>query len=488
MKFLTWVFAAICVGTYIVRPIEDPDLWWHIVVGRWIVSHGQVPVSDIWNMFGAGQPWRAYSWSNEAIYAVFERAFGFGGIVFLHFAIAALLALSFFYCFGRIAKDWFAGALLAILATMSCFEHFSLRPQTLTWVCLTWLLYTAELAREGGLTWKRVAALLVIFCVWANTQITAIFGLMVLFLWVLDSGNMRIAVGALVTGLLGTFITPYFGGEWLTFFSKADHPVLFAAVTEFHPATVLHYSTGFLVILLAIVLLLVVRMLFIGLRATAYSRAGLSCILVLAGLAVVKFLPMASIVLSALAASLWPALPAEERGNVGEAVEKLRGIFVRVTGKGFAFLLLCLIFANLYRISEAPVNKTAVPVEAVNFIMEKALPLPVLNAFSEGGYLMYSFANSDGTPRSLVPIDGRTNVMPTAIWKEYMAAMYGEKGWRKYIESVNPGTILWPSQSPFCRLLEADGKWCRVFESGDMRGGFSVYLRPEDRPSGVNCL
>lgn len=42
-------------------PIEDPDLFWHIVIGRWILDHGAVPQVEHWNYFGLGQTFRAYS-------------------------------------------------------------------------------------------------------------------------------------------------------------------------------------------------------------------------------------------------------------------------------------------------------------------------------------------------------------------------------------------------------------------------------------------
>ena len=42
-------------------PIEDPDLFWHIVIGRWILDHGAVPQVEYWNYFGLGQTFRAYS-------------------------------------------------------------------------------------------------------------------------------------------------------------------------------------------------------------------------------------------------------------------------------------------------------------------------------------------------------------------------------------------------------------------------------------------
>src|SRR5512134_588720 len=49
------------------RPIVDPDVWWHLRTGQWIIEHGAVPRADVFSTFGTGKPWIAYSWLFEVI-------------------------------------------------------------------------------------------------------------------------------------------------------------------------------------------------------------------------------------------------------------------------------------------------------------------------------------------------------------------------------------------------------------------------------------
>ncbi|NMC63342.1 MAG: hypothetical protein GYA55_09265 [SAR324 cluster bacterium] len=126
-----------------------------------------------------------------------------------------------------------------------------------------------------------------------------------------------------------------------------------------------------------------------------------------------------------------------------------------------------------------PIDQRQVPVAAVNFIKTHQLPHPILNAFSEGAYLMYAFSKADGSTEHLVPIDGRTNLISKELWSNYSKALLGEENWQEYIKMVNPQTILWPQKSPFNALLLIDSKWCRVFRSGDSEKGFSVFVRRE---------
>ena len=65
MKLVLYFCTLFLIATYVCTPIVDPDLWWHIVVGRWILAEKAVPTQDYWNLFGYGKPWIAYSWFSE---------------------------------------------------------------------------------------------------------------------------------------------------------------------------------------------------------------------------------------------------------------------------------------------------------------------------------------------------------------------------------------------------------------------------------------
>src|SRR5262249_60185281 len=47
------------------RVLNDPDPYWHIVVGRWILAHGVVPNRDVFSATAAGTPWGPHEWLAE---------------------------------------------------------------------------------------------------------------------------------------------------------------------------------------------------------------------------------------------------------------------------------------------------------------------------------------------------------------------------------------------------------------------------------------
>jgi hypothetical protein len=86
-------------------------------------------------------------------------------------------------------------------------------------------------------------------CLWANMHLSAALGLAAVSLWSYQrrTGGFSVRTGLLagVAFLAGTLITPYFGGEWLTFLTKSNHPFQYSLISEFKPATIKDRGTYF---------------------------------------------------------------------------------------------------------------------------------------------------------------------------------------------------------------------------------------------------
>lgn len=132
-------------------PLEDPDLWWHIVVGRWILDHGAVPRTEHWNFFGLGQAFRAYSWSSEILYAFVDRYFGMRGLWWLQGFIAIALIATAAAVWRHLSRS----SLLTIATTLlfiGFIDPFtSLRPQCITFILFILIPLMAESILKEGL-------------------------------------------------------------------------------------------------------------------------------------------------------------------------------------------------------------------------------------------------------------------------------------------------------------------------------------------------
>lgn len=486
LQAFAWLLAAFLVGVLLVQPIVDPDLFWHIAVGRWIVSHGEVPSIDHWNAFSGATPWRAYSWLPEIVFSLVDGIGEVKGLLFLKFLSIGFFSLSLAWCYRKVASDSVIGLLTASLVMLASYNHLTLRPQVYVWILFALGLVAANSTRELSSEKKSSFPLIyagifgALGCVWANTHLTTIIGL-VGFSLTSFSGtakNYRTPIYIALSVVVGSLLTPYLGGEWITFFSKTSHPMSHSVIAEFRAATILQYSTGFLILLSALVLTVTAM-------RCALHRVGsfaLALLLLSGSLAVVKFIPFAAIVLGMLFAEGWKEHK-EQESNFLEGLRRLRALILKIPSQGMSFFMLALLIVHSIGLFETPLETRIVPKSEVDFIIEKKLPFPILNDFGRGGYLIYRLSNRDGELLHKVSIDGRTNVGPPELWGTFLDALMGRRNWEEYLKLVQPKTILWPNQSPLISILAERREWCLVLSSGGDDYGYSVFVHQDSVPS-----
>lgn len=474
MKVIPYLTFLFLLTSYVCEPILDPDLWWHIVVGRHVLENASFPTQDYWNLFGAGNYWIAYSWFSEILYAFIENAFEITGLLTLKVSLIFLLVLSLVIAYAYIARDWLVALLLAIIVVAGSSFHLTLRPQLFPWILFPLLITLLEHTDRTNFSLSKAIGFILIGSLWANNHITTAIGLASIFFWFRPS---RQTLYCALLYFFGTLITPYFGKEWLTFFSKSSHPFSHQIIAEFQPSTILEFPVAFLIILIGIIAIL----LFHKFKEVFYGRFIFGIIVVLGALSVNKFIPFALIFLSALVAKTWSLSGSKGFGNFGEAIDKLRSLLYKFPSQGLGFVFLCLTIVNFYKLYKTPLDLGHIPKTAYDFIEDNDLPKPLLNDFGRGGYMMYRKSNEAGVTKDKVSFDGRTNVIPKEIWLEYIEAFYGKRNWDSVIKRTNPNTILWSMESPFTSLLLASGKWCLAFQQGLGNSGFGVFVKKNSK-------
>ena len=73
------------VAGWAIQPVIDPDTWWHLRVGEYIVDKASLPQTDFISRVGfeESRPWVAYSWLYETGLAIAFDHLGLYGIVLL---------------------------------------------------------------------------------------------------------------------------------------------------------------------------------------------------------------------------------------------------------------------------------------------------------------------------------------------------------------------------------------------------------------------
>ena len=178
MPALLYALAAVC----LLFPVQNPDLWWHLSAGRWIVENQALPRADFLSHSRHGAPWVDFEWLTQVVYYLVHKAFGCWGLVGLRVAVlscvlsagSAVLAL---HGWGRTAQAlgalWLAAALIPVA---------DLRPDNVSLLFFALLVLALESRRLGKLKFNGpfwVGAALA-FALWSNLHLAFLYGLVLI--------------------------------------------------------------------------------------------------------------------------------------------------------------------------------------------------------------------------------------------------------------------------------------------------------------------
>src|SRR5450759_2821173 len=101
------------------RNAVDPDLWWHLRTGQWMVETGHVPHSDPFSFTRAGHTWVSHEWLSEVMfYQLWKHGGAAALIVFSAIITTAGFMLLYLRCLSRgvlsrgVKEQWAAAAIV----------------------------------------------------------------------------------------------------------------------------------------------------------------------------------------------------------------------------------------------------------------------------------------------------------------------------------------------------------------------------------------
>ncbi len=165
----------VLVGAVGLDALSDPDVWWHIRLGDWIIAHHQIPSGELFAYTALGNPLVVHEWLSETLFAAVAAA---GGLllVTLLMGVVAWCGMLATMLRGRTRG---AGAVaLAVglaLGARVAEPVLGTRPQVFTFALVCWTLWIAEsYLRSGG---RRRWLLPPLFLLWANLHAGFIAGI-----------------------------------------------------------------------------------------------------------------------------------------------------------------------------------------------------------------------------------------------------------------------------------------------------------------------
>src|SRR5260370_10748896 len=135
------LFALLAMTT---RNATDPDLWWHLRTGQWIVETGHVPHADPFSFTRAGDPWVSHEWLSEVLFYDLWKHVGAAGLIEFS-AIVTTAGFMLLYLVCPVKKHWAVAA--TALGALAAAPSGGVRPQMFTFTLaslLLWLIASAE--------------------------------------------------------------------------------------------------------------------------------------------------------------------------------------------------------------------------------------------------------------------------------------------------------------------------------------------------------
>lgn len=446
--------------------LADGDTGWHIRTGDFILATGTVPLHDLFSFSRLDQPWFAWEWLGDIVFALLHRWKGLEAVAAFSAVLLSLSAVLLLRWILRRGAGLWVGLPVALAAVSASSIHYLARPHifSLLFVILTLWILDEDCRSPGRLVWVLVP----MSALWCNLHGGFVCGLAILAL--------RAAIGGLQEGraplrrygtlallssaatLLNPYgwnlhrhIVEYLGSSWIL-----DN------VQEFQSPHIRGENTQVFAVMLLFGVALVSR----AFARKQWFEGVLVLALGFAALRSARHVPLYAVASAPLMAqeceACWAAVAGKlSRRSATRILWELSHEFGRSRRIGVWTLVLGALafFLALPRAGMPDFPESSFPVAAVTRNSSRFVPstLRVLTSDQWADYLIYRFY-----PRQRVFFDGRSDFYGPALGSDYQKLLSVAPGWRQALERYRFEVALLPLDWALGAVLENDPDWLLV--------------------------
>ncbi len=476
VSIIVWLFIASNEGWG--RLLADGDTGWHVRVGESILATGTVPRTDPFSFSKPGEPWFAWEWLSDVVFAAAHRQLGLKGVTLLGGILIALFGtLLIRYMIWRGCQP-LAALALGLAGFGAASIHYLARPHLFTLVLLVVALWLLESDRRNPSA--RIWLLVPLTAVWTNLHggflaLLACMGVLAAgsaleALWNRDSARAGwraarryagVGAACAAASLLNPYglelhrhMAAYLRSEWI------KDVIMEFQSPSFRTENVFQFEGLMFLGLMTAGLLLARR---------RVVEAGWILLWAHLSLGSVRHIPIFVIVATPVVASevtrLW------QRAADHWQPRSVPGILTRVStdlGPGFRRTSLWLVLALLFLLLSPwglrwPTDFPAkdYPTELIHRHRAQISRARIFTDDQWADYLLYCFY-----PRQRVFFDGRSDFYGPEIGNQYIALSRGKSNWREILDRYRIDLVLSPADWPLASLLELSPDW-RELDRGD---------------------
>ena len=464
-------FVVLVLGLFLMtlRPIADPDFWWHLRTGQLIVQNQSIPHVDPFSYTKAGAPWITHEWLSELlIYGIF-RLGGYGLLIFIFSIIITSSFILAYFCSPVESRPYVAGFVL-LLGAISTAPTWGVRPQMISLFITSLFLFLLTRYRQDGKL-KYILPIPFITLIWVNLHAGYFLGLVLIGIFIIGAlaelllAEFHLAERAgpppslksilIMCGLLGacviaTLANPNGIRIIIYPFQTLTSPSMQQFIQEW-------FSPDFHLAIwqpLAWLFLALIGFGMLGKKNISPTNIILTLIFGYAALRSMRNIPLFAIV----------AIPVLSE-QIGSLV-KIRlddRTQSRLLRLAVPILLACVVLVVGVRyvqvVREQPTTEAKIfPKAAVDWLLENQPKGNLFNSYGYGGYLIWRTY-----PEYRVYIDGRADVYGDSFIYDYMSIYRAEAGWQDKLKSEGIQTVLVETDAPLANMLLQSSDWHVAF-------------------------
>jgi hypothetical protein len=452
------------------RNATDPDLWWHLRTGQWIVETGHIPHTDPFSFTRAGHAWVAHEWLSEVVfYELWKHGGAIALIIFSALITTAGFMLLYLRCRGKgqralaPAPHWAAAA--TVVGAVASAASWGARPQMFTFVLASLLLWLVEVGegRPRLLFWIPP-----LFLLWLNLHagfalgpaLLLAYGIGLLLETAVGDTSWKQARPILLRVLLLLVacvallpLNPSGAQLYRYPLDTLRSPGMRSFIGEWFPPDFHEwlYRPFLLVWLLVLITL-------ISSRSRPRGRVIVPLLLTaFAALDAVRHIPIFVLVaMPVIATSLPRASASAPPPHPRPALSRFRPLFIGVLVILMAGLA-AVKWVRLARNQDA-CESMLFPEKAVTFLYAGDYPRRIFVYYDWGGYALWKLY-----PKYRVFVDGRADLYGDDLLHQFKTAVQLRTGWREILDSWDVEAVLLPPSSALAQALVLDPNWRSTF-------------------------
>jgi hypothetical protein len=238
-----WFVAVLLSIPALVLPLSNPDIFWHLSAGRWMIEHKAWPRADFLSFAAEGRPWLDFEWLFQLISQALYRAGGFGALWILKILLLVEIWLALDATLRQAGISSGARAAALVFWSAGMFNYSDVRPELFSLAFLAVLFYFLESRRicSGTSVARDCVKIFSLFALWSNLHGGFMVGLGVLTIYGLceaaHAKKWPAAYGAwMLAALAGTLLNPYGIGPYrVASAHAAQQSALSHIITEWLP-------------------------------------------------------------------------------------------------------------------------------------------------------------------------------------------------------------------------------------------------------------